>query len=29
MTDQEVTDTVAWLASHRIATPGQVYQQHP
>ena len=29
MTDQEVTDTVAWLASHRIATPGQVYTQHP
>jgi mono/diheme cytochrome c family protein len=29
MTDQEVTDIVAWLASHRIATPGQVYQQHP
>lgn len=29
MTDQEITDTVAWLASHRIATPGQPYQQHP
>jgi len=29
MTDQEVTDTVAWLASHRTATPGQVYKQHP
>jgi mono/diheme cytochrome c family protein len=29
MTNEEVTDTVAWLASHRIATPGQVYQQHP
>jgi cytochrome c oxidase cbb3-type subunit 3/ubiquinol-cytochrome c reductase cytochrome c subunit len=29
MTDQEVTDTVAWLASHRIANPGQIYQQHP
>ena len=26
MTDQEITDTVAWLASHRIATPGQPYQ---
>lgn len=25
MTDQEITDTVAWLASHRIATPGQPY----
>ncbi|HEY4380249.1 MAG TPA: cytochrome c [Acidobacteriaceae bacterium] len=29
MTDQEIADTVAWLTSHRIATPGQVYQQHP
>jgi mono/diheme cytochrome c family protein len=29
MTDPEVTDTVAWLASHRTATPGQVYKQHP
>lgn len=28
MTDQEITDTVAWLASHRIATPGQPYT-HP
>jgi mono/diheme cytochrome c family protein len=28
MTDQEITDVVAWLASHRIATPGQPYQ-HP
>ncbi|MFP5267099.1 MAG: c-type cytochrome [Acidobacteriota bacterium] len=28
MTDQEVTDTVAWLASHRVATPGQFYS-HP
>lgn len=26
MTDQEITDTVAWLASHRVATPGQPYQ---
>ena len=26
MTDQEITDTVAWLASHRIATPGQPYK---
>jgi mono/diheme cytochrome c family protein len=25
MTDQEITDTVAWLASHRVATPGQPY----
>ena len=23
MTDQEITDIVAWLTSHRIATPGQ------
>jgi cytochrome c oxidase cbb3-type subunit 3/ubiquinol-cytochrome c reductase cytochrome c subunit len=29
MTDQEITDVVAWLSSHRIATPGQVYKQHP
>jgi cytochrome c oxidase cbb3-type subunit 3/ubiquinol-cytochrome c reductase cytochrome c subunit len=29
LTDQEITDIVAWLASHRTATPGQVYQQHP
>ena len=28
MTDQEIADTVAWLASHRIATPGQPYM-HP
>jgi cytochrome c oxidase cbb3-type subunit 3/ubiquinol-cytochrome c reductase cytochrome c subunit len=28
MTDQEVTGIVAWLASHRIATPGQPYM-HP
>jgi cytochrome c oxidase cbb3-type subunit 3/ubiquinol-cytochrome c reductase cytochrome c subunit len=28
MTDQEITDTVAWLASKRIATPGQPYRQH-
>jgi cytochrome c oxidase cbb3-type subunit 3/ubiquinol-cytochrome c reductase cytochrome c subunit len=29
MSDQQVADTVAWLTSHRIATPGQVYQEHP
>jgi mono/diheme cytochrome c family protein len=29
MTDQEIADVVAWLNSHRSATPGQVYQQHP
>ncbi len=25
MTQQEITDTVAWLASHRLPTPGQPY----
>jgi cytochrome c oxidase cbb3-type subunit III len=25
MADQEITDVVAWLASHRIQTPGQPY----
>ena len=29
MTDQEITDTVAWIAAHRIATPGEPYPQHP
>jgi mono/diheme cytochrome c family protein len=29
MTDQEITDTVAWIASHRVAAPGQPYSQHP
>ncbi|SNS71879.1 cytochrome c oxidase cbb3-type subunit 3/ubiquinol-cytochrome c reductase cytochrome c subunit [Granulicella rosea] len=29
MTDQQITDTVTWLASHRIATPGQPYREHP
>jgi len=29
MTDQEITDVVAWLTSHRIATPGQPYPSHP
>ncbi|MGA7157877.1 MAG: c-type cytochrome [Acidobacteriaceae bacterium] len=28
MTDQEIADVVAWLASHRIAAPGQPYG-HP
>lgn len=28
LTDQEVTDVVAWLASKRVATPGQPYP-HP
>jgi mono/diheme cytochrome c family protein len=25
MSDQEITDVVAWLASHRVSTPGQPY----
>jgi mono/diheme cytochrome c family protein len=29
MSDRQVADTVAWLTSHRIATPGQVYHEHP
>ena len=29
MTDQEITDIAAWIASHRIATPGEPYPQHP
>ena len=29
LTDQELTDIVAWLTSHRIATPGQPYPSHP
>jgi cytochrome c oxidase cbb3-type subunit 3/ubiquinol-cytochrome c reductase cytochrome c subunit len=29
MSDQEITDVIAWLTSHRSPTPGQVYQQHP
>ena len=29
LTDQEVTDIVAWLGSHRIDAPGQIYRQHP
>lgn len=28
MTDQEITDTVAWLALHRIPLPGQIYRRH-
>lgn len=28
MTDKEITDIVAWLASHRVETPGQPYV-HP
>ena len=29
MTDQEITDTAAWIASHRITSPGEPYPQHP
>ncbi len=29
MTDQEISDITAWIASHRIATPGEPYPQHP
>ena len=28
LTEPEITDVVAWLAQHRIATPGQIYAQH-
>lgn len=29
MTDQQITDIVAWLASKRVATPGQPFPKHP
>jgi cytochrome c oxidase cbb3-type subunit 3/ubiquinol-cytochrome c reductase cytochrome c subunit len=29
LTDQQVTDIVAWLGSKRIASPGQPYLPHP
>ena len=29
LTDQDVTDIVAWLAAHRTQTPGQPYPQRP
>jgi len=29
MTNQEITDVVAWIAAHRTTTPGQPYQQRP
>lgn len=29
MTEQEIADTVAWLAAHRTKTPGRPYPQHP
>jgi mono/diheme cytochrome c family protein len=28
MTDQEISDVVAWLATHRTQTPGQPYPEH-
>ncbi len=29
MTDQEITDTVAWMAGHRVKSAGQPYPQQP
>jgi mono/diheme cytochrome c family protein len=29
MTDQQITDIVAWIASKRVADPGQPYPAHP
>lgn len=29
MTDQQITDVLAWLASKRVANPGQPYPTHP
>ncbi|MGA2049897.1 MAG: cytochrome c [Terracidiphilus sp.] len=29
MTDQQVTDILAWLASKRVSNPGQPYPNHP
>jgi mono/diheme cytochrome c family protein len=29
LTDQQITDVVAWLSSKRIADPGQPYSTHP
>lgn len=29
MTDQEITDVVGWMATHRTTNPGQPYQEHP
>ena len=29
MTDQQLTDIIAWLASKRISDPGQPYPRHP
>ena len=29
LNDREISDIVAWLATHRVTAPGQPYQQHP
>jgi len=29
MTDQQITDILAWMASKRVANPGQPYFAHP
>lgn len=29
LTDQQITDIVAWIESHRVADPGQPYPAHP
>ena len=29
MTNQQITDIVAWLASKRVVNPGQPYPTHP
>jgi cytochrome c oxidase cbb3-type subunit 3/ubiquinol-cytochrome c reductase cytochrome c subunit len=29
MSDQDVTDVVAWLVSHRVPNPGQPYASSP
>ena len=29
MTDQQITDVVAWLAAKRTTNPGQPYAAHP
>ncbi|QHN03643.1 c-type cytochrome [Granulicella sp. WH15] len=29
MTDQQITDILSWLASQRVADPGQPYRSHP
>jgi cytochrome c oxidase cbb3-type subunit 3/ubiquinol-cytochrome c reductase cytochrome c subunit len=29
LTDREITNIVAWIGTHRTATPGKLYRQHP